>query len=408
MRNIKRLLGAVVFFAVSVMASAQNDSILFEDNTRIDTTARGELRLNIDGMGFFRDNEYKGSLRKGYTLPGFWLQPTVSYQPLSRLRLEAGAYMLHYWGANKYPSMNLHDIGTWMGEQTQKGFHILPVFNAHLHAAKNVELVLGTIYGRANHHLAEPLYNPEAALSSDPEAGLQVLWRPSYMDLDAWVNWESFIFDEDNHQEAFTVGLSASLKANGSARKTHVYFPLQILMQHRGGEVNTTADERQIKTWMNAAAGVGLTLHPECSLVSRLNFEGMAMYYSQVAGNMLPFDKGHAFYVKTEADMWRFRVRAAYWDANKFVSIFGNPLYGCVGIDDESYVMPRNRMASVRLSYAQDLGNGFAWGGYADLFNNFPSDASSESRGNFHETNSMSISAGVYLRINPSYLLKKF
>ena len=47
MRNIKRLLGAVVFFAVSVMASAQNDSILFEDNTRIDTTARGELRLNI-------------------------------------------------------------------------------------------------------------------------------------------------------------------------------------------------------------------------------------------------------------------------------------------------------------------------------------------------------------------------
>ena len=93
MRNIKRLLGAVVFFAVSVMASAQNDSILFEDNTRIDTTARGELRLNIDGMAFFRDNEYKGSLRKGYTLPGFWLQPTVSYQPLSRLRLEAGAYI---------------------------------------------------------------------------------------------------------------------------------------------------------------------------------------------------------------------------------------------------------------------------------------------------------------------------
>ena len=35
MRNIKRLFGAVVFFAVSVMASAQNDSILFEDNTHI-------------------------------------------------------------------------------------------------------------------------------------------------------------------------------------------------------------------------------------------------------------------------------------------------------------------------------------------------------------------------------------
>lgn len=90
MRNIKRLLGAVIFFAVSVMASAQNDSILFEDNTRIDTTARGELRLNIDGMGFFRDNEYKGSLRKGYTLPGFGCSPrsAISLSRVCVLRRE--------------------------------------------------------------------------------------------------------------------------------------------------------------------------------------------------------------------------------------------------------------------------------------------------------------------------------
>ena len=386
---------------------AQNDSILFEDNTRIDTTVVKELRLNINSLSYFRDNEYKGNLRKGYTLPGFWLQPTISFQPIKNLRLEAGVYMQHYWGANKYPNMNYHDIGTWKGDQTQSGFHVLPFFQVQLAATRNTNIILGNIYGRCNHRLAEPLYNPEAAMSADPEAGVQILWRPKFMDFDTWVNWESFIFDNDKHQEAFTVGVSARLKANGQHHGAHIYFPIQLLMQHRGGEINTEAQQRQIKTWMNAAAGIGATVNTGNPVLPRLNAEIMGMYYSQVAGNMLPFDNGHALYAKAEADIWRFRLMASYWDAHHFVTIFGNPLYGCMGIDDESYTMPHNRTASMRLSYSRDLGHGFCWGAYADIIDNLPANAHSTSKGSYRESNSMSMSAGIYLRINPSYLLKR-
>ena len=87
----------------AVTSSAQRDSILFEENHTIDTTAIGELRVNIDNLNFFKNNEYESQITKGYTLPGFWVKPSVSYQPLRNLKVDVGAYMIHYWGATKYP-----------------------------------------------------------------------------------------------------------------------------------------------------------------------------------------------------------------------------------------------------------------------------------------------------------------
>ena len=211
MKRLPTLLTAALLLLTTANAEAQVsariDSLLFENSHRIDSASCGELRLNFDALCFFRDNEYKGYLSKGYTLPGYRLQPTVSYQPLKNLRVEVGVSMLHYWGANKYPNLNYSDIATWKGDQTQTGFHLLPFFNVQLAVSRNFNLILGNIYGGANHRLIEPLYNQENALSADPEMGVQMQWQTKPLDFDMWVNWESFIFDKDTHQEAFTFGL---------------------------------------------------------------------------------------------------------------------------------------------------------------------------------------------------------
>ncbi|MDY3620291.1 MAG: hypothetical protein SO104_03920, partial [Prevotella sp.] len=103
MKRLSRLAALALALLTYTNAGAQTgariDSLLFETDHRIDTAACGELRLNFDALCFFRDNEYKGYLTKGYTLPGYRLQPTVSYQPLKNLRVEVGVSMLHYWGA---------------------------------------------------------------------------------------------------------------------------------------------------------------------------------------------------------------------------------------------------------------------------------------------------------------------
>lgn len=152
----------------------------------------------------------------------------MSYQPLKNLRVEVGVSMLHYWGANKYPNLNYSDIATWKGDQTQTGFHMLPFFNVQLAVNSRFNLILGNIYG----DLTTGLSNRSTirrTLSADPEMGVQMLWRGKPLDFDMWVNWESFIFDKDTHQEAFTFGLSTRFKANLPERRTHVYFPLRWL-----------------------------------------------------------------------------------------------------------------------------------------------------------------------------------
>lgn len=412
MKRLPTLLTAALLLLTTANAKAQVsahiDSLLFENSHRIDSASCGELLLNFDALCFFRDNEYKGCLSKGYTLPGYRLQPTVSYQPLKNLRVEVGVSMLHYWGANKYPNLNYSDIATWKGDQTQTGFHLLPFFNVQLAVSRNFNLILGNIYGGANHRLIEPLYNQENALSADPEMGVQMQWQTKPLDFDVWVNWESFIFDKDTHQEAFTFGLSTRFKANRPERRTHVYFPLQVVMQHRGGEINPEAEQRQVKTWMNAAAGVGVTIRTDNSILTRLNAEADVAYYRQMTGALLPFDNGKGLYLKAEADIWRFCLRGAYWDSSKFISIFGNPLYGSVGIHNRDFQMQRNRTVCAQLSYAQELGKGFSWGVQADVFNTLPTDNFVVGDKVYNNNNKVSLAAGIYLRVKPSFLLKKF
>ncbi len=398
-------------------ASAQSgpvDSLLFTTPVQIAPEQKGEVRLEVDNLTFVRDNEYKGKLVKGYTLPGIWIEPSISFQPLKNLKVEAGFHLLHYWGANRYPSLNYTDMATWKGNQTQKGFHCVPTFRAHMQLSPQVDVVLGTLYGRQNHRLSDPLYNDEHALSSDPEAGLQVLWHTRPFSLDAWINWESFIFRNDSHQESFTFGLSTRFRPSRRRARVQTYVPLQVLFQHRGGEINAEASDRAIKTWLNAAAGVGVDIPLRTRIPVRLNAEANLALYRQQAGNALPFDSGWGVQAKATAQVWRFSVSAGYWHCHDFISIFGNPLYGTLGIDDRQTTYTDPTTLTFTAEYAQPLGKGFAWGIRSSAFATLPADVLTpgqnsglESMRPERSSTAVSLGVGIFLRIRPSFLLKK-
>ncbi len=405
----KLLIGICVFtFIPATQTYAQMDSLLFHEDYAIDRSGKGELTFSLDNVNFIRDNEYDGRLTKGYTLPGLWIQPTFGYQPLRNLRVEAGVYLLRYWGANKYPNLNYSDIAEWKGGQTQTGFHCLPVFRVQLALSNTFDIILGTLYGKNNHNLIDPLYNKEMGLTGDPEAGIQLLWKTRPMDFDMWVNWESFIFQDDDHQESFTFGLSTRFKANNSAARTNVYFPVQMLFQHRGGEINPDAESRSVKTWLNAAAGVGLDIHLRNRIFTKLNLEATAAYFGQQKGEMLPFDKGYGVYAKATADIWRFQVHVGYWQCKDFITVFGNPLFGTVSTFEKGLTYNKPKLVTASVEYSQSLAKGFSWGIHADVLNNLAVDAHSTTNGWYREGNAMSFAVGLYLRVNPSFLIKRF
>ena len=85
------LLYLLLLYAASRVLRAQVWDALATDSIRIDSAEVGALRIGADAMGFFQNNEYSSDLMKGYTLPGAWLRPQLTYTPLPQVRIAVGA-----------------------------------------------------------------------------------------------------------------------------------------------------------------------------------------------------------------------------------------------------------------------------------------------------------------------------
>ena len=255
---------------------ATSDYRIGEENVR-------SLRFEVDNLSFFRDNEYSSRLTKGYSLPGLWVEPKLVVTPLEQIELEVGAHALIFDGANKYPNYVYHDIGRWKGHQYQRGGHILPWVRAKAEF-KHLTVVLGDIYGGENHRFTEPLFNPETNLSQDPEMGFQLLWDRRRLHADTWLNWQSYIFEEDSHQEAFTVGSNWQVRLGTMQKATQWWGTAQLAIQHRGGEQDTTS--MGVQTLCNASLGGKMKWETRRKRLSHLGAEANLLATYQQSGHL--------------------------------------------------------------------------------------------------------------------------
>ena len=244
-------------------------------------------------------------------------------------------------------------------------------------------------------------------MTCDPEAGLQLLYDSKAFDLDVWVNWQSFIFREDVHQEAFTVGISSRVKYNDPASRFHFYTPVQGLVQHRGGEIDTIFNN-SVQTLMNGAIGVGGVWNTGHRIFKNLNVELDATGYYQQAGEIWPFDSGYGLYARASADIYDFRVKTLYWTCEDFISMFGSPFFGAASMIDEGVTFDRPQMIYLGVEYSRQLAKGFSIGVDVDVFHHLSGDMNDADGVKQPMGSATSFTAGVYMRINPSFLIKKF
>ncbi|MDR1200311.1 MAG: hypothetical protein LBL58_01600 [Tannerellaceae bacterium] len=390
---------------VSDSLQAQINDKVFKTDYNINPEQTNELRIAFNNLNFFKNNEFDNDFLKGYSLPGFWAQLKLTYQPLDILRLEAGVHILRFWGANKYPNYAYQDIAWWKGNQYQKGFHSLPYLRAQLQLSDHLHLIFGNIYSGANHLLIEPLYNPELNLMADPEVGVQVLYHSRLVDADAWVDWQSFIFDMDTHQESFVTGLSSRIKYNTEDAVVHFYSPIQALIQHRGGEIDTITTN-SVQTFMNGVVGVGAIWNINRGKLKNINVELDATGYYQQAGNLWPFDNGTGTYARVSANIADFSVDAAYQRCDNFISMLGNPLYGAVSTSKNDFTFKNTQMLILGLEYSKSFGKGSSFGIDLDIFQHLPTVIHTP-EGSFNKKASTSFSVGAYLRFNTSFLIKR-
>lgn len=295
--------------------SPQHDSDSIEMKT---------LYLDADALAFFKDNEYDGNITKGYTLPGVRFTPHLVYSPRAELRFELGASALVYDGTNRYPNYAFHDIVTWKGGAYQGGAHVLPYFRAVVRMGA-ATFVLGDLYGGASHELILPLYKPENLLTTDPEKGFQTQISTQRWKMDAWIDWQSFIFEMDKHQEAFTVGMTQRVHLLRPRRYGwSLDVPLQMTVQHRGGEQDDT--DMGVQTLSNGSIGLQLRKTWNHRVLNAAEVELHVLGAYQQAGKLWPFNTGSGLWAGAALDLLHaLRVRVGWWQAKDFVTLYGSP-----------------------------------------------------------------------------------
>ncbi|MDR0757805.1 MAG: hypothetical protein LBF85_08165 [Tannerella sp.] len=388
------------------MGYAQISEKVFRTDYHIDSLHSNRLFVEVDNVNFFRNIESPVIIVPGYTLPGFRLQTKAVYHPVSNIRIEGGVHSLWFWGADSYPAFAYSSLAYWRGERANNLVRVYPFFRAQAQLSEQVNIVLGNLYGAASHLLVEPLYNPELNLTADPETGMQVLYDTKWLHFDTWVNWETFIYKMDTKQEAFSFGVSALFMCNPPESTAHVYFPLQILAQHRGGQIDMT--NLPVQTMLNGAAGAGLDWHFRYRTLKKIHLELNLLGYYQHAGNLWPLKRGYGTAVSASVDLPDFRVKAAYWKCNDFISMYGNPLFGAPSMSARDAYFMHPAMYSLGGEYIRTFGAGYALGIDFDFHLRPSSRISDPSAGIYTVPAQTCYSFGVYLRLNPSFLIKSF
>jgi hypothetical protein len=185
-------------------------------------------------------------------------------------------------------------------------------------------------------------------------------------------------------------------------------MPVQMIAQHRGGEIDDT--DTGVETFMNGSVGIGVTWNVNQSKLKRLNWELDVLGYYQQAGELWPFDKGLGWYTKVGADFKHLFVQAGAFSCNQFISMLGSPYFGAVSTRHKGGYYDGNPFTGFAIvEYSRTFAKHYSFGLKGEVFYNVPGNlVHTEESARNEKTKGLGISAGAYFRLDLSLLLKKF
>lgn len=282
-----------LFFALfsSTIASAQE--------TKLTTTSdSGSVFFEIRSLSFFQNYEYFNKIKEGETLPGIWLQPTISYRPIQGLNFRAGIHMLNYSGRDTLAK-------------------IQPLFSVETALYPGLNLVLGSFYMQDHHRLEIPLYRDNFFYKKPVENGVQLRLDRQKIWADLWISWESFILPRDPFQERLFAGISIQAKLF-STENFQITLPFQQTFAHRGGQ--DIAIDTTIMTLYNVASGLTFRYKHAGITTMLMGFKDLSPQKQQA------YKQGHALWLKLFYNAKVFQFSGGYWKAHQFMSPKGEEL----------------------------------------------------------------------------------
>lgn len=310
MKGFTKLVILWFLLVLAAPAVAQLDNRAFTEEKPLAQADSGRLTLWLQGLTYFRNNEYFNPPAAGYTLIGYQFIPRLSLQLGPRLRAEAGLFVRQEHG--DHPIIR----------------QVMPIFTLQARL-DSLEIVMGTLQGSLSHGLIEPLYHFENLIQRRIEQGLQLRYKRGPLRIDTWLNWVRYLPPGANFKEEFLVGSVNSYTPRMSG-PVQAQLHLQVLFSHRGGQISTDT----------SAGHTALHLAPGFSLYTRgwpqLRLDYYFVHYA--TSQKLDYMRGQGHYPNLSLNWPRLRLMASYWQGCRFVSAWGDPRFQSVA---EAYATPQ-------------------------------------------------------------------
>jgi hypothetical protein len=309
MRHLLTLLIFILFLVPSLRCQEKADTL----------SEPGKIYLSLKNINFIKDNEYFNPIIEGYTLIGYFIEPSIVYSPSRRLKLKLGTYLLNFSGTDKINQARL-------------------VFSTTYNFSKNIFLTLGTLNGSDKHMMLDPHFDNERKYTAYNEDGFQIVARNEHLFSDTWISWENFIFKGDTTREVFTTGESFRYVSGKIAGKLNLEVPLQIEFKHFGGQISNYKEN--VETFFNLATGMRINYdfsgnHPANIGVEYLQFLNNELTKTGDKG----VTKGYASWFRFHLNYWFLYFGSYYWNAHDYYAPNGNQIYSCVSTVTENLVI---------------------------------------------------------------------
>ena len=372
-----RTLVFITFVPVSLFpARAQWYSSTLLTSPALSEIDSGKLSLGVDMTGFFKNNEYFSKVAVGQTLPGVSMILAAGYQVSGRFRAEAGMYTLKYSGDDRLT-------------------HTQAFLRLQYAITPNFTMILGNLYEGVNHRLIEPLYQWERHYVDKPESGLQFVLHNDRWFTDIWVDWQHFIRRDDPVPERLTFGTSASYQVFDPSGKFGLSIPLQLMIYHSGGQIDTSSDPMIVLG--NAATGICSKWNVNCFWLRSVGLNVyLAGYYDRYTNKDLrPYKSSLGVYPVLFIDAMPLELMAGYWQTQKYYSFAGEPLFGSFDPYNPQNRLPDRKLLTFKLAYSIRLLKGVMAGTQVEIYTDLL-------------RNKTDYSFGVHLRFNDRFLLSKY
>lgn len=357
----------------STAAHAQIDYPIFKDSATLQPQDTGKFSLQVDNLNYLRNYEYFGDIPLSYTLLGYQLIPQLKYQLNKNFEFKAGVFLRREFGRPAYTD-------------------IAPVFTAK-YQKKGLSFLMGTLEGSLNHRFIEPIYDVESIINDRLEQGLQVIINKPRFWFDWYIDWEKAIVQYSPYREELTSGFSARLALVKNDKVT-VELPLQAMIAHKGGQIDTSG--LPVESLLNTAVGASATFTVRSSFLKAIKTEHYLAWYRDLSGQKLQlFKEGTGWYSSLVfQSKWNVDLDARYWHGHGFHGPRGGALYSSISEKVPGYGEKERELLFLSAIYDKQL--------FPNIFIDLRLEPYYDIRNKFVE-----YSYSVFLRFKKDFLLKR-